>query len=117
MLFKENVKIYSYPIEHQNFERYRKQMGRGDNVETEVDDDGLVTIDNLLVAPNLRNLYKYVRENGFLISIENCDRENMKLFSRDIFDLVRKRADGWNQSLPVPVVNLIEKNKLWLKEN
>jgi len=92
-------------------------MGRGDNVETEVDDDGLVTIDNLLVAPNLRNLYKYVRENGFLISIENCDRENMKLFSRDIFDLVRKRADGWNQSLPVPVVNLIEKNKLWLKEN
>ena len=117
VLFKENVKIYSYPIEHQNFERYRKQMGRGDNVETEVDDDGLVTIDNLLVAPNLRNLYKYVRENGFLISIENCDRENMKLFSRDIFDLVRKRADGWNQSLPVPVVNLIEKNKLWLKEN
>jgi hypothetical protein len=113
VLFKENVKIYSYPIEHENFERYRKQMGRGDNVETEVDDDGLVTIDNLLVAPNLRNLYKYVRENGFLVSIEDCDRNNMHLFSRDILERVKTRSDGWKESLPKCVVTMIESKGLW----
>ena len=113
VLFKENVKIYSYPIEHGNFERYRKQIGRGDNVETEVNDDGLVTIDNLLVAPNLRNLYKYVRENGFLISIEDCDRKNMQLFSRDILERVRTRGEGWTESLPDSVVAMIESKGLW----
>ena len=113
VLFKENVKIYSYPIERENFERYRKQMGRGDNVETEVNDDELVTIDNLLVAPNLRNLYKYVRENGFLVSIEDCDRNNMQLFSRDILERVKERRDGWKESLPQCVVAIIENKGLW----
>ena len=61
-LFKDNVKIYAYPIELENFERYRKQMGIGDNVETKISKDGLVTIENLLVASNLRNLYRIYSE-------------------------------------------------------
>jgi hypothetical protein len=115
ILFKDNVKIYAYPIEQENFERYRKQIGRGDNVETIGDEDGLVTIDNLLVAQNLRNLYKYVRENGFLVSIESWNRENMQFFSRDILDQVRNRAEGWKKSLPASVVEMIETKKLWSK--
>ena len=51
-LFKDNVKIYAYPIELKNFLRYREQMGIGDNVETKTTEDELVTIDNLLVADN-----------------------------------------------------------------
>jgi hypothetical protein len=112
-LFKDNVKIYAYPIELENFERYRKQMGVGDNVETKTAEDELVTIENLLVARNLRNLYKYIRENGFLVTIENCDRSNMNLFSRDIFDLVQNRTEGWKDSLPSCVTDMIEKNNLW----
>ena len=112
-LFKDNVKIYAYPIELENFERYRKQMGVGDNVETKTAEDELVTIENLLVARNLRNLYKYIRENGFLVTIKNCDRSNMNLFSRDIFDLVQNRTEGWKDSLPSCVTDMIEKNNLW----
>jgi len=112
-LFKDNVKIYAYPIELKNFQRYREQMELGDNFETATDDDDLVTIDNLLVARNLRNLYKYIRENNFLENINNCDRENMNLFSRDVFQLVLERSDGWKNSLPECVCKLIEKNNLW----
>ena len=83
ILFKDNVKIYAYPIEQKNCS-YRKQIGRGDNVETIGDEDGLVTIDNLLVAQNLRNLYKYVRENGFLVKIESGTGKIYN-FSRDIW--------------------------------
>ena len=72
-----------------------------------------MTIDNLLVAQNLRNLYKYVRENGFLVSIESWNRENMQFFSRDILDQVRSRAEGWKKSLPESVVEMIETKKLW----
>ena len=78
VLFKDNVKIYAYPIDHENFERYRKQIGRGDNVEAEINEDGLVTVENLMVAQNLRNLYKYVRENGFLEDLNNCNRTHMR---------------------------------------
>ena len=113
ILFKDNIKIYAYPIEKENFERYRKQVGVGDNVEVEATQDGLVTIDNLLVAKNLRNLYKYVRENGVLESIQDCDRANMGLFSRDAFERVRKRKAGWSEIVPTCVAELIEKKNLW----
>ena len=111
VLFKDNVKIYAYPIESENFERYQNLIGRGDNVETNGEEKGLITIDNLLVAENLRNPYKYVRENGFLVSIEEFDRRNMKLFSRDVFNLVCNRRDGWKDSLLSCVVDLIETKK------
>ncbi len=115
ILFKDNVRIYAYPIESRNFERYRKQFGRGDNVETIGSEDGLVTIRNLQVAENLRNLYKYVRENGFLESIEDCDRKNMGLFSRDVLERIRNRDDGWRENLPACVVDMIESRNLWSK--
>ena len=60
--------------------KFTAKMGRGDNVKAVADENGLITIDNLVVSENLRNLYKYIRENGFLENIEGCDRENMKLF-------------------------------------
>jgi hypothetical protein len=113
ILFKDNVKIYAYPIEWENFERYRKQIGIGDNVEVKIGDDGLVTVENLLVAKNLRNLYKYIRENGFLETIQNCDRQNMKLFSRDVFQQVHGRKTGWKENLPECVAEMIEKKNLW----
>jgi len=112
-LFKDNVKIYAYPIEPENFQRYREQMNVGNNVETVSDKEGLVTIENLIVASNLRNLYKYIRENNFLENINDCNRDNMKLFSRDIFQLVCNRTDGWKNSLPDCVSSMIEKNGLW----
>ena len=114
-LFKDNVKIYAYPIELENFQRYRELMNIGDNVETAADKNGMVTIENLIVASNLRNLYKYIYENNFLEHIEHCNRDNMKLFSRDIFNLVCKRTDGWKDSLPLCVSKMIEENNLWRK--
>ncbi len=113
ILFKDNVRIYAYPIEKENFERYGKQVGIGDNVEVEVAEEDLLTIENLLVADNLRNLYKYIRENGFLETIEDCDRRNMKLFSRDVYEQLRTRKEGWQEFLPDCVADMIENQALW----
>jgi hypothetical protein len=70
-------------------------------------------VENLLVADNLRNLYKYIRENGFLETIKECNRDNMKFFSRDIFDQITRRKDGWKDNLPESVANMIESKNLW----
>ena len=113
VLFKDNIRIYAYPVEEETFERYRQQFRRGDNVNITESSNGLINVENLLVADNLRNLYKYVRENGFLETIKECNRENMKFFSRDIFDQIVQRKEGWKDNLPESVANMIESKNLW----
>ena len=108
VLFKDNIRIYAYPVEQETFERYRQQFRRGDNVSIKESQDGLINVENLLVADNLRNLYKYIRENGFLETIKECDRENMRFFSRDIFEKILERKAGWKDNLPDTVSNMIE---------
>ena len=71
VLFKDNIRIYAYPVEQETFERYREQFRRGDNVSVKDSSSGLIDVENLLVADNLRNLYKYIRENGFLKQFRN----------------------------------------------
>jgi hypothetical protein len=114
VLFKDNIRIYAYPVEQDTFERYRQHFRRGDNVNIKESSDGLINVENLLVADNLRNLYKYIRENGFLETIDQCNRENMKFFSRDIFEQILERKNGWKDNLTNEVSTMIEENKLWL---
>lgn len=113
VLFKDNIRIYAYPVEKETFERYRQQFRRGDNVSINETKSGLINVENLFVADNLRNLYKYIRENGFLETISECNRENMKFFSRDIFDRIVKREEGWKNNLPESVAKMIEAKNLW----
>ena len=113
ILFKENIRIYAYPIEREFFDRYREQFGRGDNVKLVSLEGSIVNVENLVVAENLRNLYKYVRENGFLECVNQFDRENMRFFARDVFDKIMQREDGWKDQLPSCVSNLIEEKNLW----
>ena len=117
VLFKDNIRIYAYPVEQETFERYRKQFRRGDNVRIKESSSGLINVENLLVDDNLRNLYKYIRENGFLETIKECNRDNMHFFSRDVFDQVLKRQDGWKDNLPPTVANMIESKNLWFNSS
>ena len=82
-------------------------------MEAVADEDGLITIDNLVVSENLRKLIQIYPRKWFLETIENCDRENMKLFSRDVFEKVCKREDGWQSPLPQTVAKMIEAKGLW----
>ena len=114
VLFKDNIRIYAYPVEQETFERYREQFRRGDNVSVKDSSSGLIDVENLLVADNLRNLYKYIRENGFLETIQECNRENMRFFSRDVFEQIVQRKKGWKENLPDVVAKMIESENLWI---
>ena len=95
------------------FERYRKQFRRGDNVSLKESSSGLINVENLLVADNLRNLYKFIRENQFLETIRESNRNNMKFFSRDIFEQILNRQEGWQDNLPETVAQMIDSKNLW----
>jgi hypothetical protein len=41
----------------------------------------------------------------------------MKFFSRDIFDQIIQRKEGWKDNLPESVANMIESKNLWLESN
>ena len=41
----------------------------------------------------------------------------MKFFSRDIFDRIVKREEGWKNNLPESVAKMIEAKNLWLEGN
>ena len=47
VLFKDNIRIYAYPVEQETFERYRQQFRRGDNVSITDSSDGLINVENL----------------------------------------------------------------------
>ena len=111
VLFKDNVKIYAYPIEHENFEHYRKQIGRGDNVEAEVNEDGLVTTENLMVAQISATFTNMSAKTVSLKISKNCNRTNMRLFSRDVFE--RCKPEAKTERMPTRVYQLIEKKGLW----
>jgi hypothetical protein len=115
VLFKDNIRIYAYPVEKVMFERYREQFRRGDNVGVKESSSGLINVENLLVADNLRNLYKFIRENRFLETIRESNRNNMKFFSRDIFEQILNRQDGWQDNLPETVAKMIDSKNLWLR--
>ncbi|MBG29454.1 MAG: nicotinate-nucleotide adenylyltransferase [Opitutae bacterium] len=113
ILFKENLKLYAYPIERSSFERYRQLDEEEEQAEIETDADGLLTTDNLRVDDHVRNLYKYVRENGFLEPIHDCDRANMDLFSRDVIEMIREGREGWEEMVPPAVAQIVKARGLW----
>ena len=61
----------------------------------------------------MRNLYKYVRENGFLEAIRDFDRSSMNLFSRDVIEMIREGKDGWESMVPKRVAQIIKERGLW----
>ena len=84
-----------------------------EQADIETDADGLLTTDNLRVDDHVRNLYKYVRENGFLEPIHDCDRANMDLFSRDVIEMIRGGKEGWEEMVPPAVAQIVKERGLW----
>lgn len=93
-LFKNDLRLYVYPV-------LDEKTGE------------LVTVDNLHVAPNLQNLYKYLIENRFIIPLEGYKREYLSLFSRAVLKLIQTGDPAWEQMVPEAVAEMIKKGRLY----
>jgi len=91
-LFQNNLKLYVYPL---------KENGGGE----------LLTIDNLRVAHELRNLYKYLIDRGCINQLMNHDPECLDIFSRDVLRLIVEGDEAWESMVPTEVAEVIKSQR------
>jgi hypothetical protein len=87
-LFKNDLKLYIYPL-------LNRQSGE------------LTTVENLQVAPELRNLYEYLVERKCIEQLDNYTREYLPIFSRDVIEQIKVGDPSWSDNVPNEVAEVI----------
>lgn len=93
-LFYRDLKIYMYPYKKEGSEEF-------------------ITSENLKVHPRIKELYKFFKNNGKLIDIENYDPEVLHIFSRRVLKMIMNNEAGWEKMLPEGIAELIKKDRLF----
>lgn len=89
-LFKNDLKLYVYPLLDQ-------MTGK------------LTTVEDLLVAPELRKLYGYLQDRGSFVPLDNYKAEYLKIFSRDVLKKIANGDGEWECMVPEEVVAMIKR--------
>lgn len=92
-LFRNNMKIYLYPM-------------KGENGE-------IINSTNLKVDLHIKELYKYFKKQGQIVDIENFDERNLTIFSRDVLKLLQENKEGWEDKLPEGISQMIKEKELF----
>jgi hypothetical protein len=92
-LFYRDLKVFLYPMLDENGE--------------------IVNSENLMVHPRMKELYKFFKFNGKVVDIENYNVENLKIFSREILKKIIENQEGWEDTLPKGVSEMIKDQGLF----
>jgi len=87
-LFKNDLKLYIYPL-----------MDRKTGA--------LTTVQNLQIAPELRNLYEYLVERGCIEQLDNYNPAYLSIFSRDVIGQIKAGDPAWSDNVPSEVAEVI----------
>ncbi len=93
-LFYRDLKVYMYPYHDQESGDY-------------------ITSENLKVHPRMKELYKFFKNNGKLINIDDFDPKILDIFSREVLRMIKCDEDGWEKMLPEGVSEMIKTNRLF----
>jgi hypothetical protein len=88
-MFKGGLKLLVYPMEDE-------KSGQ------------LLSATQLEVAPNLRHLYQYLIDNGFIREIENFERAYLKIFPPGVLAKMRAGDPAWENMVPPEVARMIK---------
>ncbi|HNP17799.1 MAG TPA: TonB-dependent receptor [Fulvivirga sp.] len=92
-LFGNNVKLYVYPSLNENNEVY--------------------TLENFVVADNLKGLFTYLIANNKLENIQGANKDYLNIISDKVLALIKEGKDGWEKQIPRQVVKAIKENCLF----
>ncbi len=115
--FKDRTKLYAYPA--------RETSGSSlPDASIPASDSGvwlrqstgneIITTENLKVAPNLRHLYAYLIENGYIRGIKNYNPDYLSLFAPFVLSKLQSGDVSWENDVPKPIVEIIKKGKISL---
>ncbi|CAM4087907.1 nicotinate-nucleotide adenylyltransferase [Flavobacterium branchiophilum] len=92
-LFYRDLKVFLYPM---------------------IDENGdIITSENLKVHPRMKELYKFFAYNGKVIDIVDYEKDNLKIFSRQILKMISKGERGWENMLPKGIAEIIKEHQLF----
>ena len=91
-LFKHNIEIYLYPL---------------------IKGKKLIDSSNLEVEDNMKNLYKYFKDNKKIRDIENFNESLLSIYSWEVLEEIKNNSTGWEQKLPESISRLIKEKKLF----
>jgi hypothetical protein len=61
----------------------------------------------------MKELYKFFKNNGRLINIDDFDSEILDIFSRTVLKMIIKGDKGWEEMLPKGIPEIIKQNRLF----
>lgn len=97
-LFKNNLKIYLYPIIDEN--------------------DNIIHSKNLVLKnKNVQPIYDYFLNNNYIVDIENYELKNLKIFSHHVLEKIQNNDEAWKNMVPEEIVSIIENRGLFKKKN
>ena len=91
-LFKQNIEIYLYPL---------------------IKGEKLIDSSNLQVEDNMKNLYKYFKDNQKIRDIEDFNKSLLNIYSWEVLQEIKNNSPGWEQKLPEAISKLIKEKKLF----
>lgn len=95
-LFKNNLKVYLYPII--------------------LEDGTIINSKNLqLENQEIQPIYEYFVARKQIIDIENYELKNLKIFSHHVLEKIRSNNPEWKEMVPEEVAEIIEKQNLFKK--
>lgn len=92
-LFYRDLKVFLYPM-----------LG---------EDGTIINSENLKVHPRMKELYKFFKFNGKVVDIQDYDKDNLKIISREVLKMIGKGQNGWESMLPSGIAELIKKDRLF----
>ena len=92
-LFYRDLKVYLYPMIDEN----------GQTIDSQ----------NLKVHPRMKELYKFFAYNGKVVDIVDFDKNNLKIFSRELLKMIYHGKPGWETMLPDGTAELIKEHQLF----
>ena len=96
-LFFKDLRVYLYPYKD-------PETGQ------------IITSENLKVHPRMKELYKFFKNNGRVVDIENYDENVLGIFSREVLAMIANREAGWEDKLPKSTAKIIKEENLFQRE-
>ncbi len=93
-LFKNNLKLFVYP--------YLDPVTRQ-----------LITIDNLEVADNLRQLYGYLVDRRYIVQLTDINHDYLEIYSPDVLGKIGAHNTEWESMVPPKVAEAIKMRGLF----
>jgi hypothetical protein len=93
-LFKNDLKLFVYPM-------------------LDVASGALTTVDTLEVANNLRKLYGYLVDRGCIVPLDTQHPEYLRIFSRDVLELIKRGDERWETMVPPGVAEVIKRKRVF----